>query len=130
MSTRDHPFARNMDLVRDILIWIERGAPREEQPSADNELRFNHHVKIMRDAGFIDASTMDDGYTDTGLAVPVRVDVHGITWQGYELLAAIRNDTIWNAVKSKMLEHGLPMVLDLVVSVARGYAAQNGVPLG
>ncbi len=64
-------YAREMDLVRDILIWIENGAKHAEQPSKDDEHRFNYHCQIMEQAGLIKASifTFPD---DNGIDVPMR----------------------------------------------------------
>ena len=131
MNPNDTPFARDMDLVRDILIWMERGAPREERPAKDDDRKFAYHCRIMKDAGLIDAAVIEEPACRGSLiSVPVRANVKSLAWKGHEALDAIRNDTVWQKTKSKIAEHGLPLVFDLALSVAKGIAAQHGVPLG
>jgi hypothetical protein len=127
-SSKNAPFARDLDLVRDILLWLKHGAKKSEQPSASDELRFNYHCQIMEQAGLIKASilTMPN---DEGIDVPVRAHVSGLTWAGQDALAAFAKNAVWEHVKKQMGNHGLPMLWSVVVAFAKGVAAPNGLPL-
>ncbi len=119
------PQARDMDLIRDILLWMERGMPKEGRPSPDNTPRYAYHCYLMVDAGLIDSTVLMDIDRMPCRAHPVK-----ITWKGQEALEVMRNDTVWNKTKAALAERGLPYLLDVVVSVAKGYAVEAGIPLG
>ncbi len=120
------PQSRDMDLIRDILLWMERGMPMETRPiREDGGLpKYAYHCYLLADAGFIEAKIHNniDG-------MPHRVFPIKITWKGQEALEAMRNDTVWNKTKETLAERGLPYLLDVVVSVAKGYAVQYGIPV-
>src|SRR5262245_18205985 len=88
---------RNMELVREILLRIERdGRPELSQvPSIDghDEGTVTSHVALLMDAGLIsaiDASTMDsEDYIQLGL-----------TWSGHECRDNVRDPAIWRKTKA------------------------------
>jgi hypothetical protein len=41
-----------------------------------------------------------------------------LTWEGHELLDAIKNDTVWNKTKDTFISKGLSMTFDLVKTMA------------
>lgn len=124
MSSTRPALERDLDLVRDILIWAENGMDRNAKPENGDE-RFRYHCKLMKEAGLIEA-VMTSGTMHGGPA-PSRVEVTDITWKGHDFLKAVRNDTIWNSTKARMREHGIPMMFELVLGAAKALAAQHGL---
>lgn len=108
---------RDMDLVRNILFAIEE----QYVDSAILNLRIegyepeavSYHCGILYDAGYL--STFNSKNADNKLWF---YGVGRLTWEGHEFLDKIRSDIVWNKTKETVTKHGLPMVLDVVKSVA------------
>lgn len=108
---------RDMDLIREILLWAEEQPTHMIQQNpvyrdrSTQEIRY--HVYLMWQAGLVD------------IVDPVREDapithatLQGVTWHGHEFLDAIRNDTVWNRAKSELSEKGKGFTFDLLKEVA------------
>ena len=108
---------RNMDLVREILLTIEK----EYIDSDIHNLKIGnydmkiiaYHCRILYDAGFVTnyyAICSDD-------------ELHGflvgaLTWEGHEFLDKIRDDNTWNKTKEVIKGKGLPLVLDTIKQIS------------
>lgn len=86
-----------MDLVRDILLAIERQqdgwAPETIEVPEYSEEQIGYHVLIMIEGGLVngqDVTTM--GASPTGSAAR-------LTWQGHEFLDAARESKRWGVTK-------------------------------
>ena len=44
--------------------------------------------------------------------------VGNLTWEGYDFLEKIRQDTVWNRTKDLITQKGLPMALEVVKDVS------------
>ncbi len=123
------PFARDMDLVRQILFWAEHGGAPNRRPDVD-EVALCYHVKLVVEAGLVEGIGMVDRVPGTDKWEPGIAHVTLLTWAGQEFLDAVRRDTIWNKVKVEAAKHGLPLVFELAKSLALGLAKESGLPLG
>jgi len=91
---------RDMDLVRDILIEMEKW-PVDQR---DHEVvvvghtadEITYHLGLMNEAGLIKA--IDAGSFDGEAWLPVK-----ILWAGHEFLDAARSDTVWAKAKQRAL---------------------------
>ncbi len=102
---------RDMDLIRQILFKIEEantvtdGIEMSFQGHSDDEIAY--HLKILRQAGLIDAVDVSAGghlaYIPTSL-----------TWAGQEFLEAARDDTKWNKAKSIIVQKGGEMTFEFL----------------
>jgi hypothetical protein len=126
MVDAPRPFARDLDLVREILLWMEAGAPREQRPAVGDDRKYYLHIQIMVDAGLIEAAIA--GKYEGCMAIPGSAIPRKITMRGYDVLESMRNDTVWTATKTKLAEHGLPLLFEFAGGVARGFAAKYGIP--
>ncbi|QOC46423.1 DUF2513 domain-containing protein [Komagataeibacter rhaeticus] len=91
-----------MELVRDILLSIERNddlngtgwyqfnEPGELGVSECSYERFAYTMKLLADAGFLQAK--DD------MRMPL---VAGLTWEGHEFLDTVRDPEIWRKTKER-----------------------------
>ena len=111
---------RDMDLVRQLLTIVEdqpaggyiNGIPQVGDASAE---LVAEHVRIMNDAGLLYADvqgSMDGGYV---------VLIFGLTWAGHDYLETVRNESVWKKVKSKVLEVGGGMTLEITKQLATTY---------
>ncbi|MBN2684956.1 MAG: DUF2513 domain-containing protein [Pontiellaceae bacterium] len=93
---------RDMDLIRDIMFKIEESENNLYEPfhvfidGVDDET-VSYHVWLLDDAGLILAenATTCSGY---------EIDAKCLTWKGHEFLQSIRDDTVWNKAKEKVLK--------------------------
>ena len=92
---------RDMDLIREILLQMVNHdhayAPKIEIAGrSDEEVGF--HVWLLGDAKLIKTTDV----TTHGSGSPKAVPVH-LTWQGYEFLEAVRNQSTWESAKAQVL---------------------------
>lgn len=107
---------RNWDLIRKILIKLEEKADIQSELSSEDIRGFDrhtvsYHYNIMAHAGLItieDNSSIND--TDYSAL--------SLTWQGHEFLDKIRNDSVWNKVKSTVQTKSLDLSFDVIKQVA------------
>jgi hypothetical protein len=107
---------RDMELVRFILQQIETKDPgfaaSWERPDNHTDEEFYEHVKLLKDAGFLEADVHPTNM-GTVIAIPKR-----LTWEGHELLAAIKNDTVWKKVKEIVKEKGGIIPFEILKALA------------
>ena len=109
---------RNWDTIREILIRLEEKADEDYALRLSNfpkerSSEISYHVELLIEAGLIHGE----------MSKTIGREVHDfiitrLTWQGHELLDAIKSDTIWNKTKESFISKGLSMSFDLVKSVA------------
>lgn len=97
---------RDWELVREILIAVASGGCvsliESSLPSKRKEQL--EHVRLLLDAGYIFKSRSG------GLL---------LTWNGHELLDAIREDGVWDKLKELVQAAGVGMTTDIVVTLAK-----------
>ena len=89
---------RDMDLIRDILLWLEEHNHGSPDIPERTEQEIGYHCYLLEQAGFItaaDASALED---DVPQAIPLS-----ISWQGHEFLDASRDKSIWKTVRDRVL---------------------------
>lgn len=110
---------RDLDLLRSILIKTEASDGSQRlilsafTTESHNEKAVSGHIKLLLDAGYIEASRR------SSINQPYDFYwVERITMAGHDYLEAVRNDTVWNKTKIKLRETGLSVTLEMVKSVA------------
>ena len=108
---------RDMELIRKILFKIEEDYVGTALSNLSIE-EFDrntvaYHCKLLNEAGFI-----DDYKANYANGQIWRFTVGGLTWNGYDYLDKIRQDTIWNKTKEIITKKGLPMVIDVIKDVS------------
>ena len=119
---------RDMDLVRDILLEIEK----QYVSTAIYNLKIvgydtetiAYHCKILYEAGLI--SDYKAQYADNTI---YSFGVGSLTWDGNDYLDKIRDNSIWKKTKDVIVKKGLPLVLDTVKTISTAFitAATEGV---
>jgi hypothetical protein len=115
---------RNWDTIREILLRLEEKGLGEHplQLSSwpkDILPEISCHVELLKEAGLIHGRMSKEIGPSPHDFVAIR-----LTWEGHELLDAIRNDTIWNKTKESFISRGISMTFDLVKSVAVNFATE------
>lgn len=100
---------RDMDLVRDILVEMEKWPANHTSGGITIEGRtqdeITHHLGLMHGAGLIEA--IDASSHDGEAWIPVK-----ILWDGHEFLDAARSDTVWSKAKQRAMSTAGTMTLE------------------
>ena len=102
---------RDWDLLRKLLLEIESkqcvGDVTISEMAGYNYSVVTYHIDLLSQAGLINASkistAMSGDYND------LIFSIHGITFDGHELLESIRDDDIWDRVKQEVARLGLSL---------------------
>ncbi|MEG9531612.1 DUF2513 domain-containing protein [Mannheimia indoligenes] len=107
---------RNWDLIRKILLKLEEKADSTSWLESTDIKGYDaktvaYHYKLLNNARLIEAidvsSLEEEDFSATSL-----------TWQGHEFLDKIRNDSVWNKVKSTVQSKSLDLSFDVTKTVA------------
>lgn len=95
---------RDLDLVRSILIYVEKA---EDEVDAEDFVTDSwpfeivaYHIRLMAHHGLVDLS--DDTRDMNGETLSLTVS--GLTWDGQDYLDAIRDPKVWAKVKKTVKE--------------------------
>jgi DNA-binding transcriptional ArsR family regulator len=91
---------REMDLVRELLLAMEKEEPWDLRIDGYSEEQVYYHLYLMRQAGLIDAAVIMDR-SSIAEAVPIRM-----TWDGHEFLDNARSPDTWSKVRGVMKSLG------------------------
>ena len=112
---------RDTELIRKILIALEDheeplfGGHLEIEGYSTEEINF--HLMLLDEAGLIEAI---DASTFSGPSyIPQR-----LTWDGFEFLEAVKNETVWKETKKRMSQLGgfvFELAKPLAIEIAKQY---------
>lgn len=110
---------REWELIRLILTRIEESGDLSSRWFADRFPEWpaetvDYHLWLLIHSGLLTGKCNADepraGFVCYGVA---------LTWAGHEFLAAVRNDTAWNRIKSRLAERAIDLSFDAIVAAAR-----------
>lgn len=110
---------RDWELIRLILARIEDKGDLSSRWFADCFPEWpaetvNYHLWLLIHSGLLTGKCNADepraGFVCYGVA---------LTWAGHEFLAAVRNDTAWHRIKSRLAERAIDLSFDAIVGVAK-----------
>lgn len=102
---------RDMELVREILLTIEKSPttrgtiPIKIAGFTDDEI--SHHIELLFKSGLIEAS---DNCTLSRYCWLAKK----LTWQGHDILDAIRDDNRWEKAKQHVLTLGKIVTVETI----------------
>ncbi|KAL1017069.1 DUF2513 domain-containing protein [Haemophilus influenzae] len=107
---------RNWDLIRKILLKLEEKADSASWLESSDIKGYDYrtvtyHYKLLKNAGIIEAIDISTMEEENFAAL-------SLTWQGHEFLDKIRNDSVWNKVKSTVQSKSLDLSFDVIKTVA------------
>lgn len=111
---------RNMDLIRNILLYIEKNHDGnlliiEDIEGFDNS-QMLYHFELLLQANLV------IGKTNRCISGDGFIECKGLSWNGQEFLANIRNENVWNNVKKAFSEKSLDFTISLISSLAAEYS--------
>lgn len=110
---------RDLDLIRTILLRLEASEEREIDPTPPEGCgreRFEYHLEILVDAGYIEVGNLVETYEGKSY-LKCR-----LTWDGQDYLNAVRDSSVWNKVKEEAARlEGVPVAVikDMAVAAVR-----------
>jgi len=120
---------RNLDLVREILLWMEA------QPEGQNvawkiqidgftDEEIGYHAYLMHQAGLIIATDATFLESHSPHWIPTM-----LTWQGHEFLSAAKDDTVWAKAKKDVIKPALGATYTVILEWLKAEAkARLGLP--
>ncbi len=113
---------RKLDLIRTILLEAEQRAdgttPTAIRAPGHAPDVVAYHVKLLAEAGCLEAVDLS---TPGELAWLVR----SLTWQGHELLDALRPTPVWQQLRARLKDRAM----DAPLSVVQRLATQIGAAM-
>ncbi|MEG0015771.1 MAG: DUF2513 domain-containing protein [Raoultibacter sp.] len=107
---------RDMELVRRILIDLaDSRHPLNASIFVTDRVSFEdvcYHYRIMSEGGLIKASV---SYADNEPYIAIASE---LTWDGNEFLAAVKSDTVWAKVKTRIAKATGDTTLDVMKALA------------
>ena len=102
----------NHDYIRNILLFIEENLNYKTPSFAEvlsdeyfvdyNQEELLYAMELLIREKYIQC-TKEPYFVNGSL---MSADIVGLTWNGYQFLDNVRNDTVWNAVKEKAKQYG------------------------
>ncbi len=132
----------NYDCIRDVLLYLESNLGYEEdstilktlnwqQISNASELSEKYSVgeityclELLKDKGFIKAPH----FRRLPSGQIFIFDVNDITWDGYDLLDTIKNDTVWQKTKEKLKKagsSGMSLILSTAIELGKDFVREK-----
>ena len=112
---------RNMDLMRQLLLGIERETSTQYDFNIEGigELEKWYNVDLLVEANLIKG--VEVRWASDGIGPYVNFKgLVAMTWQGHDFLDAVRDDAVWSKAKEKARADGLDiqsLTLDVVKSL-------------
>lgn len=114
---------RDMDLIREILLAVERldtGKGEDVEVSVDDiePHVLAAHVRLLAEAGFLDAHEIPDDADEFSHFIPTR-----LTWSGHEFLDLVRDPEVWRRTKAGAAKAG-GAGIEFIWELAKVYGKQ------
>jgi hypothetical protein len=120
---------RDLDLVRQLMLQIEAlpaAPPVQYRMSEIEDPVLLAHLEMLIEAGLVNGRIS----RSQGARGDV-ISVSGLTWQGHEWVEMVRSQSLWNEVKSAVLDGGGVLTFELTRAVAaKIFRARLALPPG
>jgi hypothetical protein len=113
---------RDMNLVREILLRLERGESPLNIPDYTNE-QIGYHMVIMADGDLIRLW----GLPENVLSHAMNASFPSLRWMGHEFLDDVRDPEAWDDTRKKIDKIG-GASFQIVWELAKAYLRTHGLP--
>ena len=100
---------RDMDVVRKIVLAVHEaplGSSTSQVDGVDAKV-FAAHAQLLMEAGLVQAALLgaDKNNPQAPMKrIPESAIIYRLTWSGQDFADAIRDETLWNRVRSKVIK--------------------------
>jgi hypothetical protein len=120
---------RDLDLVRQLMLQIEAlpaAPPVQYRMSEIEDPVLLAHLELLIEAGLVNGRISRSQGTRGDV-----ISVSGLTWHGHEWVEMVRSQSLWNEVKSAVLDGGGVLTFELTKAVAaKLFRARLALPPG
>ena len=113
---------RDMELIRKILFAIENGK-KEDPIDGYSEEELRYHQALLIEAELVDGQILHGNVTFS--EAPVTVFIKKLTWSGHELLDSIREESVWNTIKSDFKDASIETTIKVAKELAESWAKKK-----
>lgn len=113
---------RDMELIRKILFAVENGE-KDKPIEGYSEDVLRYHQALLIEAELLDGTVLQGNVTFS--ESPVTVFIKKLSWDGHELLDAVRHDSIWNTIKADFKEASVETIIKVAKQLAEGWAKKK-----
>ena len=112
---------RDMDLIRELLMWMEDqpagyvGKVPDFPGRSSDEVGYHFH--LMMQAGLIDGMPIRSLSLSSPMVRPTA-----LTYAGHDFIEHARNDTRWNRAKQVIIETGRSMTVESLMLALKALA--------
>ncbi len=110
-----------MELIREILFSIEEENPKKL--SSYNEDTVKYHQALLIDAKLVEGSILPNNQISS--QIPNMVIIKKLNWTGHEFLDAVRQDNVWNTIKSEFKDASIETLISVSKQLAEGWAKKK-----
>ncbi|MEH0802432.1 DUF2513 domain-containing protein [Vibrio alginolyticus] len=116
---------RNMTLIRRLLLSIEKHPDRISGFNFENYKPedINYHVALLIDAGLLEGDYVRS-HSSSSMA-PARFVITSMTWAGHEFLDNLRQEDVWNVIKTKFKDDSVETVIAVAKDLAANFAKKK-----
>lgn len=115
---------RDMDLMRDILLWLEAHDSGFPQIPERDEVEIGYHCHLLSEAGLIKAANTTTSDDRLPQAIPIS-----LTSRGHDFIDDAQKDTVWTAVKKRVLSASGAVSTALLTELVKDEARRSlGLP--
>lgn len=122
MGHEGNQMKRDMELIRIILFSVENGE-KDKSIEGYSEDVLRYHQSLLIEAGLLEGEVLHGNVTFS--ESPVSVFIKKLTWEGHELLDAVRHDSIWNTIKVDFKEASVETIIKVAKQLMEGWAKKN-----
>lgn len=113
-------------IIRQILLKLEDSSTPNTVLRPDHLETFDfqevaYNMRLLYEAGYIEANFQESRSGNGAINAAIA---RRLTHTGHQLLDTIRNDTVWQRIKSTIRDKGMDLTFDLVFSVGKKVAHQ------
>lgn len=117
---------RDMDVVREILLHVEAREDLRAQEiviEGRDPLVVGRHIEMLHQEGLLDGAP----FRSSSQPNYARILARDLSWEGHDLLAAMKNDTVWGQIKktfspSDLASMPLKVIKDVGVEALKQWA--------
>jgi hypothetical protein len=114
---------RDLDLVRKLLIYFEEKpdpkVTENLQIEGYDDLVVQYHLNLMYDARLLNCEAVCSSTTPGRIIEVLPFD---LTWEGHEFLSKVRNEGVWQRIKSTITTRGGSLAFSVVNELATKFA--------
>ncbi len=111
-----------MELIREILLELESES-KSDALERNNGDELKYHQALVIEAGLAQGNVTKTLSNTTNS--PDHVILRRLTWEGHEFLDSVRQEQVWNTVKSEFKDATLETVISASKQLAEGRAKKK-----